>query len=226
MFVGRVMRLLSLAFLVALGSAAPASAGLMLGLQFSEPGYTTQTVTSASDPLIVVQNFGTFSTNIEVNNVSTDPLSIDLGSLNLSAFAPGNLTITASVTGLTAPLGLISFLSQLSGNESGSVTSVSLQTFLSTSDTMFGTDTLLTSQTATDGPFAMAQYSAPATTTASYGITEVLNIKTSGVASVSIDASTTTAPEIDAGSGGAAIALLVGLIGLLAERRRRPVSPA
>jgi hypothetical protein len=224
MFAGRAIRLLGLASLLALGSVAPASAELMLGLQFSEPGYNTYSVTGALDPLIVVQNFGTFSTNIEVANVSTDPLSIDLGSLNLSAFAPGNLTITASVTGLTAPLGQISFLSQLSGNESGSVNSVSLQTFLSTSDTMFGTDTLLTSQTATNGPFAMAQYSPTTTTTASYGITEVLSIKTSGMANISVDASTTAAPEIDARSGGAAIALLVGLIVLFAERRRRPLS--
>jgi|SRR5581483_10387981 len=225
MFARHAIRSLGLASLLALGLVRPASAELMLGLRFSEAGYTPYTVTSASDPLIVVQSFGNFTTNIEVNNVSTDPLSIDLGSLNLSAFGPGNLTVTASVTGLTAPLGSAGFLSQLSGNFSGAVDSVSLNTFLSNSDTMFGTDTQLTSLNATAGPFAMAG-SAAGTTAASYGITEVLNIQTSGVASLSTDASVTAAPEIDARSGGAAIALLVGLVALLAERRRRPLSAA
>jgi hypothetical protein len=225
MFAGNAVRFLALAFLLVLGAVRPASADLVLGLQFSEPGYATYTVTSAADPLIVVQNFGTFSTDIEVNNVSTDPLSIDLGSLNLNSLAPGDLTITASVTGLTSPLGSTAFVSQLSGNEFGSVNSVSLNTFLSNSDTLFGTDTSLTSLSTTDGPFALSE-SASATTTAPYAITEVLNINTSGVAGVSADASTTTAPEIDARSGGAAIALLLGLVALLTERRRRPVSVA
>lgn len=226
MFACRAIRLLGLACLLALGLVRPAAADLMLGLQFSEPGYTTYSVSGAIDPLIVVQKFGTFLTNIEVNNVSTDPLSIDLGSLNLSSFAPGDLTVTASVTGLTAPLGSTSFLSQLSGNVFGFVNSVSLNTFLSTANAMFGTDTPLTSLTATGGPFATSQFSPPTTTTGPYGITEVLNIKTSGVANVSVDATTTMAPEIDARSGGAAIALLIGLVGLLAERRRRPIAAA
>jgi hypothetical protein len=225
MFARHAIRSLGLACLLALGLVRPASAELVLGLRFSEPGYTPYTVTSASDPLILVQGFGNFATNIEVNNVSTDPLSIDLGSLNLSSFGSGNLTVTASVTGLTTPLGSSGFLSQLSGNVSGAVDLVSLNTFLSNSDTMFGTDTPLTSLSATGGPFAMAGSASPATA-ATYGITEVLNIQTSGVASLSADASVTSAPEIDARSGGAAIALLVGLVALLAERRRRPVSAA
>jgi hypothetical protein len=144
--------------------------------------------------------------------------------LNLSSFAPGNLTVTASVTGLTSPLGSTGFLSQLSGNTFGAVDSVSLKTFLSNSDTMFGTDTPLVSLTGTDGTFAVAGSTSTSPAASPYGITEVLNIKTSGVAGLSIDASTTAAPEIDARSGGAAIALLLGLVGLLAERRRRPIA--
>jgi len=35
----------------------------------------------------------------------------------------------------------------------------------------------------------------------------------------------TSAPEIDASSGLAAIALLVGVFALVGERRRRPISP-
>jgi hypothetical protein len=225
MFAHHAIKSLGLASLLALGLVRPASAELMLGLSFSEPGYTPYTITSASDPLILVQGFGSFATNIEVNNVSTDPLSIDLGSLNLSSFAAGELTITASVTGLTTPLGSPGFLTQLSGNVFGAVDSLSLDTYLSNSDTMFGTDTLLTSLNATAGTFAMAG-DAAATTAASYGITEVLKIKTPGVAGLSVDASVTSAPEIDARAGGAAIALLIGLVALLAERRRRPLSVA
>jgi len=37
---------------------------------------------------------------------------------------------------------------------------------------------------------------------------------------------TAEAPEIDAGSGGAAIALLLGLLGLVGERRRQPTATA
>lgn len=225
MFAHRAIVLSGLASLLALGLVKPASAELMLGLRFSEPGYTPYTVTGAIDPLIVVQSFGTFATNIEVNNVSTQPLSIDLGSLNLNSFGPGNLTITASVTGLTSPLGATDFISQFSGNVLGAVSSLSLNTFLSASDTLFGTDTLLSSLSTAGGPFAMTN-TAQATPSATYAVTEVLNIQTSGVAQISVDASTTAAPEIDARSGGAAIALLLGLIALLCERRRRPMSAA
>ncbi|HEY1798162.1 MAG TPA: hypothetical protein VGG57_18760 [Stellaceae bacterium] len=225
MFAGRVLSLFLLAFLLALGVVRPAFADLMLGLRLSEQGYATYTVTGSADPLISTQNFGTFTTNIQVNNVSTDPLSIDLGSLNLSSLAPGNLTIEASVTGLDSPLGATAFLSQLSGNGFGSLGSVSLNTYLSNSDTMFGTDTLLTSLNATASLFAESQ-SAATTTTGPYAITEVLTINTTGVAGASVDASTTAAPEIDARAGGVAIAFLVGLVALLAERRRRPAASA
>lgn len=224
MFARHMIRSVGLACLLAPGFVRPASAELMLGLSFSEPGYSPYTVTSDNDPLISVQGFGNFSTNIEVNNVATDPLSIDLGSLNLSSLGPGNLTVTASVTGLTGPLDT-GFLTQLSGNVFGAVDAVSLNTYLSNSDTMFGTDTALSSLNATGGTFAMAA-SAGATTAATYAITEVLNIQTSGVGGVSADASVTSAPEIDPRAGGAAIALLVGVIALLAERRRRPLSVA
>lgn len=219
MFARRAFALLSLASFFALASFKPASADLMLGLSLSEPGFSPYTVIAPLDPLIINSSFGTFSTNVEVNNVSTNPLSVDLGSLNLSSFAAGNLTITASVTGLTTPTAIPGFLSQLSGNFFGAVDSVSLNTYLSNSNTMFGTDTLLSSLMATGGPFAMAQ-NVSATPSDTFGVTEVLNIKTSGAAVLSVDASTTAAPEIDARAGGAAIALILGLCALLAERRR------
>src|SRR6185437_15924433 len=112
--------------LVASGIAISASA-TTLGIELEETGFTTFSTSSSSNPLVVVQSFGTFSTNVEVNTLGTNPLSLDLGSTNISTSTPGTLTIVASASGLTSPIGLEEFISQFTGHlVSGSGGSVEL----------------------------------------------------------------------------------------------------
>src|SRR5207302_11376947 len=106
---------------------------------------------------------------------------------------------------LTTP-SLPGFISQFSGNFWGAVTSTTLQTYLSASNTLYGQDTLLSSLSGPGTPFATSALSA-AVATGSFAITEVLTITTNGQAILSLDRSIASAPEIDARSGLAAIAL-------------------
>lgn len=221
----RVLGSLGLVAALAFGAVTSASASTpTLGVELQESGSTPFVLTGTSNPLYVLQSFGTFAMNFVVNDLVVNPLSLDLGSLNVSTAVGGTLTIIASATGLTSPLGAIGFLSQFSGNFSGNVVSATLQTYTSNSNTMFGTDTPLSSLSATSGPFETSG-SAGATTTAPFSLTEVLNIKTSGTANLSVDASAAAVPEIDPRSGAAAIALVLGVLGLVGERRRRRISP-
>lgn len=210
-----------------LGVAPQASASPILGIELMESGYTTFQTTSSSNPLSTFQTFGTFGINAEVNDLVTNPLSINLGSLNISTATAGTLTVVASATGLNSPLGLTNFVSQFSGGYSGAVTSATLQTYISDSNTMFGTDTLLASLSASGSLFTTSSTNST-TTTDPFAITEVMTITTSDVAGLALVGSTTSAPgitqapEIDGASSGAAIALLLGVLGLVGERRRRP----
>jgi len=227
MFDRRITGALGIACGLALGVATQASANPMLGIELMETGYTPWLTASSADPLTaVVKNFGTFKTNLEVNSLVTNPLSIDLKSTDVSTDAAGTLTIIASATGLNSPLGLNNFLSQFSGNYNSGVTSTTLQTYISNSNVMFSTDTLLNSLGANGSHFAVSG-SNYTTTDDPFAITEVITITTSGKTTINFDGSitaasqVTSAPEIDAGSGGAAIALLLGVLGLVGERRRR-----
>jgi len=96
---------------------------------------------------------------------------------------------------------------------------------------MFGMDTLLNTLSASGDPWS-ASGTNSTTTSSPFAITEVVTITTSGKATINFDGSiaatsgVTAAPEIDAGSGAAAIALLLGVLGLVGERRRQPAAMA
>ncbi len=222
----RVIGALGIAAALALGVTTQASATPILGIELIEAGYSTWSTTSSTDPLtVVVKDFGTFKTNVEVNTLVTDPLSIDLSSTNVSTSTAGTLTIVASATGLTTPIGLTDFLSSFTGGFNNGVTSITLSTYISNTNTMFGTDTLLNTLSASGDPWSTSGTNST-TTSSPFAITEVITITTSGKSTINFDGSIASAPEIDAGSGLAAIALLLGLLGLVGERRRRPLATA
>ena len=215
---------LGVATALSLGTATHAYADPTLGIELEQSGYSSVVVTGGTDPLVVNQGIGTFLTNVEVNNVSTNPLSIDLSSLNVNALGAGTLTIIASATGLTSPVGAMGFISQFSGNFVGSVVSATLQAFVSNTNQMFATTTPISGVlTGTSSPFAVAG-GGSATTSAPFSITEVVTVSATGMGVASLDASTTAAPEIDSKSGGAAIALLLGVLALVGEWRKRSSS--
>src|SRR5579871_3290420 len=171
---------------VAIGSARPAMATPTLGIELQESGYTPYSVTSSNNPLVaVVQPFGTFSTNVEVNTLNTNPLSIDLSSTNISTSTAGTLTVIASVSGLTSPIGATAFLSQISGHlVSGSGGMITLQTYLSNSDTLLST-------LGPSGLPLLLSDMENASTTAPFALTEVLTIAAGGASEFSLDASLT-----------------------------------
>ncbi len=226
MFDHRIIGALGIASALAFGVVTQASASPILGIELMEAGYATYSTGPVSgDSLSVSTPFGTFSRNFELNSIVTDPLSLDLLSYNVSTSTAGTLTIIASASGLDTPA-FPGFISQFSGNFTGAVTSLTLNTYLSSSNTLFDmTGTLLGSLIGTGTSFGTSVGS-DATASGPFAITEVMTITTSGQATLSLDGSIASAPEIDAGSGLAAIALLLGVLGLVGERRRRPVAMA
>jgi hypothetical protein len=201
------------------GLAIPASAET-LGIQLSESGFITSTLTGATNPLVFVQSFGTFSVNADINTVINSPLTLDLSSVNISTSTPGVLTVEASVSDLTSPVGLQNFISELTGHLTfGSGGTVSLAAYIDDSNTLFGTATLLDSSGLLGSPFSF-NGSGSANLTSPFSLTEVLTIHSTGLSGFSIDASTTAVvPEAPTWA-----MMMLGLAGLgfAAFRKTRP----
>jgi len=165
-----------------------------LGINLSESGFGSTALLGPADPLILSQSFGTFSVNTEVNTVVNNPLAIDLSSTNISTSKAGTLTVEATASDLTSPLGLVDFLLTLTGHQfTGSGGKVTFAAYIDDSDTPFGTATLLNSSGLLSS-FSFAG-SGSANLTSPFSITEVLTIQAAGSGGFSLDASTTAVPE-------------------------------
>ena len=209
----------ALATMMIVGAAAfanRASATPMLGIEIIQGASTVSTGPQATDPLILSQSVGNYSVNVEVNTVTLNPLSIDIGSTNISTQTGGTLTVIASVSGLTSPVGMNTLNSILTSHMIFGTGTVSMSAYYSGSDTLFGKDTLIDTIA---GPSGTG--SGNANLVSPYALTEVLTLTATGAAGFSIDGSTTVpVPE------PVSIALLGGaLAGLGVIRSRRGKSP-
>jgi hypothetical protein len=170
-------------------SLTPASAGLEIQLQ---SGGTTITQTGAS-PLMVSQAIGGFTVTVNTGTMTSVP-SLDLSSIEMSNDAGGTLVVTLSANGFTSPTGSANWLSQFSGNFVVGAATVTLQTFLDSTNTLLGTATSLSTLSPASTPFGL-QDVASASTLAPFALTEILTITTQGATHLSFDASIVEAPE-------------------------------
>ena len=186
--VSRFPHLLIAASIAAALAATPANAALEISLQSGGSVYTQ----AGGSPLVVVNSIGNFTTTVNTGT-STDAPSLDLSSVAISSTGAGSLIVTLSGNEFTGAGGTPSWLTQFSGNFVTGTATVSLQTFIYGTDTLLGTQKLLSTLTASTTPFSMSDLVAMPTSYL-FALTEVLTITTTGPAQLSLDASVSDPP--------------------------------
>ena len=195
------MRQFLLASAVALAASLSAASGAqatpMLGLTVqsgSQSSFQQKTLSSTGGSY----NFAAVTVgNFTANSIGTQlfaPDYIDLATFDLSSNAGGTLVITLTGTKFTTPRGASSWLTQFTGNIANGTADVSLKSYLDNSNTLNNPGcavgcTLLSSVNLGGSATAFA------VTDGSFALTEVVTIKTTGSARLSLDASVSNVPE-------------------------------